>query len=107
MSIEQGERCPVCDRIIPDDILDVHRQACEIQKSDTAKQIVKKIQERTKIEAKVKETLFPRTTRQTVITNQLTRNNSETSTCAKCGMQMTVHRLETQHKNECIADRRK
>ena len=105
MSIEQGEHCPICDRRIPDDILDVHRQACEMQKSETAKQLVQKVQERTKTEAKIKEILFPRATRQTV-TSQLARSSSDTTTCGQCGMQMTVHRLETQHQNECVKERK-
>lgn len=101
ISIDQGELCSICHRIIPDDIIDVHRRACEIQKSQTGKELVKKIQDRTKTEAKIKEILFPRTTRQS-----LTKSNSDTTTCSKCGMQMTVHRLENQHKNECVVNQK-
>jgi hypothetical protein len=95
----------MCDRLIPIDILEVHTNACITQKSDAAQALVEKVQERTKTEAKVKEILFPRATRKTLAAH-LIRTNSETTTCSTCGMQMTVSRLENQHRNECHTSRK-
>ncbi len=100
LPLNDSEHCPVCDRLIANDILEIHTNACLIQNSDAGKQLVEKSKQRAKTEAKVKEVLFQRTTRKSVATH-LIRINSETTTCPTCGMQMTVSRLENQHKNEC------
>jgi hypothetical protein len=100
-STNDSELCPICDRFIPNDILEVHTNACLMQKSDAGKALIEKIQQRAKTEAQVKEVLFQRTTRRNVAAH-LIKSNSETTTCPKCGMQMTVSRLENQHKNECF-----
>ncbi|UJR28774.1 hypothetical protein I4U23_010000 [Adineta vaga] len=100
LPIAESERCPVCDRLISNDILDVHTTACLIHNSDAGKELLEKSKQRARTEAKAKEILFQRTTRKTMA-NHLIRANSETTTCPTCHMQMTVSRLENQHKNEC------
>ncbi|CAF1457844.1 unnamed protein product [Adineta ricciae] len=100
LPIPENERCPICDRLISSDILQVHTDACLIQNSDSAKELIEKSKQRTKTEAKAKEILFQRATRKT-LANHLTRADSETTTCPTCHMQMTVSRLENQHRKEC------
>lgn len=100
LPLNDNERCPICDRLISNDILEVHTNACVIQNSEAGKELIEKSKQRIRTEAKAKEILFQRTTRQTVA-NHLIRTNSETTTCPTCDMQMTVSRLENQHKNEC------
>lgn len=99
--INDSEHCPICDRLIPNDILEIHTNACLIHNSDAAKELVEKSKQRAKVEANVKEILFQRPTRKNVAA-QLLHTDSETTTCPTCGMQMTVSRLENQHKNECV-----
>ncbi|CAF3457552.1 unnamed protein product [Rotaria sp. Silwood1] len=100
LPINDSEHCPICDRLIPNDILEIHTNACLIHHSDASKELIEKSKQRAKTEAKIKEILFQRTTHKSTATH-LTRTNSETTTCPTCGMQMTVFRLENQHKNEC------
>jgi hypothetical protein len=98
--MSDSERCPICDKLISNDILETHTNACLINNSDAGKELIEKGKQRAKTEAKAKEVLFQRTTRKSVATH-LIRTNSETTTCPTCGMQMTVSRLENQHKKEC------
>lgn len=100
LPVPNSERCPICDRLISNDILEIHTNACLIQNSDAGKELIEKSQQRAKTEAKAKEILFQRTTRKSLAA-QLVRTNSETTTCPTCGMQMTVARLENQHKKQC------
>jgi hypothetical protein len=100
LPIHDSERCPICDRLIPNDILEIHTNACLIHNSDAGKELIEKSKQRAKTEAQVKEILFQRTTRKNLAAH-LIKTNSETTTCPTCGMQMTISRLETQHKNEC------
>ncbi|CAF0977613.1 unnamed protein product [Rotaria sordida] len=101
LPINDSEQCPICDRLISNDILEIHTNACLIHHSDASKELIEKSKQRAKNEAKIKEVLFQRTTRKNIATH-LIRTNSETTTCPTCGMQMTVFRLENQHKNECL-----
>lgn len=102
LPISESERCPICDRLISNDILKVHTDACLIQNSDSAKELIEKSKQRANTEAKAKEILFPRATRRTVANvNHLIRADSETTTCPTCHMQMTISRLENQHKKQC------
>ena len=100
LPVADSERCPICDRLISIDILETHTNACIIQNSKAGKELIEKSKQRAKTEAKAKEILFQRTTRKSAAAN-LTRTNSETTTCPTCGMQMTVSRLENQHRKEC------
>jgi hypothetical protein len=94
------ECCPICHRLIPDDILEIHMNACSIRTSESAKALVDKIEQRTKTEAQVKQVLFQRTTRKNLAVH-LIKSNSETTTCTTCGMQMTLSRLENHHRSIC------
>lgn len=100
LPVNDSEHCPICDRLVANDILDIHTNACLMQNSDAGKELIEKSKQRAKTEAKAKEVLFQRTTRKSLAA-QLIRTNSETTTCPTCGMQMTVSRLENQHRNEC------
>ncbi|CAF1473504.1 unnamed protein product [Adineta steineri] len=100
LPLNNSERCPVCDRLISNDILEIHTNACLIQNSNAGKELIEKSKQRANTEAKIKEVLFERTTRKNIAAH-LIRINSETTTCPTCSMQMTVSRLENQHKNEC------
>lgn len=71
-----------------------------MQNTNAGKELIEKSKQRAKTEAKAKEVLFQRTTRKSLAA-QLIRTNSETTTCSHCGMQMTISRLENQHRNEC------
>lgn len=71
-----------------------------MQNTNAGKELIEKSKQRAKTEAKAKEVLFQRTTRKSLAA-QLIRTNSETTTCPNCGMQMTISRLENQHRNEC------
>ncbi|CAF4079678.1 unnamed protein product [Rotaria sp. Silwood2] len=100
LPVNDSEHCPICDRLIPNDILEIHTNACLMHHSDASKALIEKSKQRAKTEAKIKEDLFQRTTHKNMAIH-LMRTNSETTTCPTCGMQMTVFRLENQHKNEC------
>ena len=95
MAVIDSELCPICDRRIPNDILEVHTNACITRKTDSAQALLEKSQKRTVIETRVKEDLFQRTTRRSLGIH-LMKTNSESTTCPTCGMQMTVSRLENQ-----------
>ena len=101
--VSESQRCPICDKLISNDILEVHTNACVTQNSDAAKELIEKSKQRTNTEAMAKEVLFRRTTRKTAAApaTNLVRTDSETTTCPQCGMQMTVSRLENQHKKTC------
>ncbi|CAF2067738.1 unnamed protein product [Rotaria magnacalcarata] len=99
--INDCENCPICDRLISNDILEIHTNACLINNSEAGKELIEKSKQRAKTDAEIKDALFQRITRQNVASH-LIRNNSETTTCPTCGMQMTVSRLENQHKTECL-----